>query len=190
MKRIIAFGGSNSKASINQQLATLAADMIKEAEVTIVNLRDYPLPLYGIDHEKEIGIPEEAHRLKALFDAHDGFVISLAEHNSSLAVAFKNAIDWMSRIHMQLFDQKPIVLLSTSPGPGGGRGALAHGEKVLSGYLAGKIVGTMAVPKYYDQVELGEMGRSVISEVETRTGIEQLMKQLESAVLAPVPTHS
>tara|TARA_B100000809_G_C15029766_1_gene491517 strand:+ start:566 stop:952 length:387 start_codon:yes stop_codon:yes gene_type:complete len=111
MKKIIAFSGSNSSKSINQKLAVYAASLVKNCEVTVIDLRDFELPLYSIDFEETQGIPENAQKLKTIFDAHDGFIISLPENNSSFSVFFKNAIDWVSRIHMSFFDNKPITYL-------------------------------------------------------------------------------
>ena len=57
MKKIIAFAGSNSKQSINKQLATYAASLVENVEVTVLDLNDFELPLYGMDYENEHGIP-------------------------------------------------------------------------------------------------------------------------------------
>jgi NAD(P)H-dependent FMN reductase len=64
MKNIIAFAGSNSKQSINKQLATYASSLVEDVNVTILDLNNYDLPLYGIDLENEKGIPEDAHKFK------------------------------------------------------------------------------------------------------------------------------
>jgi len=49
MKKIIALGGSNSKESINKQLAHFAAGKITDADVIYLDLNDYPMPIYGVD---------------------------------------------------------------------------------------------------------------------------------------------
>ena len=49
MKKIIAFGGSNSKNSINKELAAYTANQINNVEVEVLDLNDFELPLYGID---------------------------------------------------------------------------------------------------------------------------------------------
>jgi len=153
MKKILAFSGSNSSTSINQQLVALASTRFEHAEVTLINLRDYVLPMYSIDREKTEGIPAEARELKALFDAHDGFLIAVAEHNLSMTAFFKNVLDWLSRIHMSFFDNKPVALLSTSPGPGGGRSALAHVKNVVSGYLSARVVSELFIPGFHQAFE-------------------------------------
>ncbi|MCH8318065.1 MAG: NAD(P)H-dependent oxidoreductase [Bacteroidetes bacterium] len=179
MKKILAFSGSSSSKSINQQLVKHVASFVKDNKVTEIDLRDYPLPLFSIDIEEKEGIPQNAHKLKELFDAHDGFIIALPEHNTSMTAFFKNTIDWLSRIKVSFFEHKPIVLLSTSPGPGGGRSVLAQAEPVLSGYLAGKVIGKSGLAKFYDNVE---MNGSIIQikDEEVRNTIKGLIKQLEN----------
>jgi len=158
MKKVLVFGGSNSSESVNQSLARIAGNLLEHTEMNEIHLTDYPLPIYGIDHEKSKGIPEEAVQLKSVFDAHDAFIISVPEHNISVPAFFKNSIDWLSRIHMSFFEHKPILLLSTSPGKGGGRSSLSHAEAILSNYLAGRIVGKFSLPRFYQSVEIGQDG--------------------------------
>ena len=119
-KKIIAFGASNSKQSINKQLATWAANQIGDAEVRILDLNDYEMPIYGIDKEKESGIPDLAIQFKQELKNSDGIVISFAEHNGAYSVAFKNIMDWISRIEKDVWANKPMFLMATSPGGRGG----------------------------------------------------------------------
>ena len=117
---IVAFGASNSKMSINKQLATYTAHQIKEASVEVLDLNDYEMPLFGVDYEKTHGIPKLAHKFKEHLFKSDGIIISFAEHNGAYSVAFKNILDWISRIESNVWYNKPMFLLGTSPG---GRGA-------------------------------------------------------------------
>lgn len=119
-RTIIVFGASNSKKSINKRLANYAASQIADAEVHLLDLNDFEMPLYGIDRELESGIPELAHEFKAQLKKADGIIISFAEHNGAYSVAFKNIFDWVSRIESDIWGNKPMFLLATSPG---GRGA-------------------------------------------------------------------
>ena len=98
MKNIIVFAGSNSKKSINKELATYASSLTENVAVEILDLNDFPLPVYGIDTETENGIPENAHTFFDKVQAADGIILSLAEHNGNFSVTFKNVFDWMSRI--------------------------------------------------------------------------------------------
>ena len=179
MKKLLAFSGSSSSKSINQQLVIHVTSFVKNNKVTVIDLRDYPLPLFSIDIEENEGIPENAKKLKQLFDKHDGFIIALPEHNTSMTAFFKNMIDWLSRVKVSVFENKPILLLSTSPGPGGGRSVLAQAEPVLSGYLAGKIIGKYGLAKFYDNVEMNG-GIIQIKDEEARNNIKGLIEKLEN----------
>lgn len=124
MKNIIAFAGSNSKVSINKQLAVYAAGLVEGVNVSILDLNDYPLPLYGMDLENENGFPENAHKFLDILKNTDGIVLSLAEHNGTYATVFKNLFDWLTRIDGKMFFNKPMLLMATSPGGRGGATAL------------------------------------------------------------------
>ena len=96
--KILAFGASNSSTSINKQLATYTAGQMTGADVTILDLNDFEMPIYSIDREKAGGIPSLAHDFKAEVKKADKIIISFAEHNGGYSAAFKNIMDWMSRI--------------------------------------------------------------------------------------------
>lgn len=122
--KIVAFGASNSKHSINQQLAIFAARQIANAEVNILDLNDFEMPIYSIDREKETGFPAEALQFKTHLRESDGIIISFAEHNGAYTAAFKNILDWISRIEKDVWASKPMLLMATSPGARGGRTVL------------------------------------------------------------------
>ena len=123
-KKIVAMGGSSSRQSINKKLANFAARQIEGAEVNLLDLNDYEMPIYSIDREKENDIPELAHRFKAQLKAADGIIISFAEHNGAYSAAFKNIMDWISRIDKKVWEDKPMLLMATSPGARGGQTVL------------------------------------------------------------------
>lgn len=137
--RILVFGGSLRRDSWNQKLAAVAAAGAREAgaEVTLIALSDFPLPLFNADAEEESGMPEQAKRLKQLFCEHQGIIIASPEYNSSLTAALKNAIDWVSRSEKD--DEPPLVaftgkvaaLCSASPGALGGLRGLVHLRAIL-----------------------------------------------------------
>lgn len=120
MKRILAFGASNSMNSINKSFAQFAANCFSNAEVQLLDLNDFEMPIYSIDREKENGFPAEAIEFKEHIKAADAIVISFAEHNGAYTAAFKNIFDWISRIEKDVWANKPMLLLSTSPGARGG----------------------------------------------------------------------
>lgn len=169
MKKVIALGGSNSTNSINKNLATHAANMLEGTEIKVLDLKNYKLPLYGIDLENEIGIPKDAHNLLKEIKDSDGVVLSLAEHNGAYSTAFKNAFDWMSRIDGKLWSNKPMLLLATSPGARGGATVLEIAKGRFP-YMGGNIVSDLSFPSFFDNLKGG-----LITD-------ETLNKQLQIAV--------
>ncbi len=130
-KKIVAFGASNSKKSINSQLATFTANQVENATVNTLNLNDFEMPIYSVDREQETGIPALAHAFKEEIKNADAIVISFAEHNGSYSVAFKNIYDWMSRIEQNVWMNKPMFLLATSPGGYGAKTVLNHATGIF-----------------------------------------------------------
>jgi chromate reductase len=176
MKKVIAIPGSNSLESINKKLAMYVANQVKEAEVESIDLNDYNLPIYGSDEEKLRGIPMDAKNLDNKLSEGDAYVISLAEHNGSYSVAFKNAFDWLSRIDGNVWKEKPMLLLSTSPGERGGATVL-EAAKVSFPYLGGNIIDSYAFPSFYDNFK---EDRITNSEIDTR--IQQMVENLEVSI--------
>jgi NAD(P)H-dependent FMN reductase len=136
--RILAFAGSLRKDSYNKKLVQIAVRGARAAgaEVTCIDLRDFPLPVFDEDLEKEKGPPAEATRLKELMIGSDGLLISAPEYNSSVTAALKNAIDWASRPApneppLAAFKGKVATLMSASPGALGGLRGLVHVRAIL-----------------------------------------------------------
>ena len=124
MKKIVAFGASNSKESINKKFAAYAASQIKESEITLLDLNDFEMPIFSIERENEIGFPTLAQKFRDQLNTADGIIISFAEHNGAYSTAFKNIFDWISRGGPNIWGNKPMFLLSTSPGGMGGKTVL------------------------------------------------------------------
>ncbi|GAB1857997.1 NAD(P)H-dependent oxidoreductase [Flavobacteriaceae bacterium MHTCC 0001] len=147
MKKIIAFAGSNSKVSINKQLAIYASALVDNVEVQILDLNDFELPMYGIDLENEKGIPENAQKFLNYIKSSDGIILSLAEHNGAYASVFKNLFDWMSRIDGKLWSEKPMLLMAASPGGRGGATVLDVAQGRFP-YMGGNIVEVFSLPSF------------------------------------------
>lgn len=171
MKKIITIGGSTSKLSINKQLAEYAGSLVKGVSVVNIDLNDYSLPLYSIDIENESGYPTDLEILNSLVEDADGIVLSLAEHNGAYSAAFKNVFDWLSRIEGKVWRNKPMLLLSTSPGPRGGQSVM---ELALSRFPfnGGNISGSMSLPSFGQNFK----GGSVINE-ELNNKLTSLVEQ-------------
>ncbi len=151
-KKIIAFGASSSRNSINKQLATFAANQFKNAEVEILDLNDYEMPLFSVDKEKENGIHNLAQQFYDKIGSADFIIISFAEHNGAYSSAFKNLLDWTSRINAKTFQEKPMLLMATSPGARGGSSVLDIATKRFP-FQGGIVKGTFSLPTFYENFD-------------------------------------
>lgn len=156
MKKIIAFAGSSSQNSINKKLATYAAHLFQNASVEMLDLNDYEMPIYSTDREKENGVPQLAIDFFTKITQADILVVSLAEHNGAYTTAFKNVFDWVSRYNNRLFQQKPLLLLATSPGPRGGMGVLEIAKDRFPRHDA-QLIGTFSLPSFNDNFQDGKI---------------------------------
>ncbi len=170
MNTIIAFAGSDSKESINKQLAVYASSLVENTDVTVLDLNDFELPLYGMDYETAHGIPENAHKFLEQIKGSDGIVLSLAEHNGAYATVFKNIFDWMSRIDGKLWSDKPMLLMATSPGARGGATVLEIAKGRIP-YMGGNIVADFSLPSFYENFSEGTITNEELN--------EQLKKQVD-----------
>lgn len=157
--KIVAFAGSNSKNSINKKLVTYASFLAEGAEVTLLDLNDYDLPIYSIDIENETGIPQRAQDFLSQLKSADGIVLSLAEHNGNFTAVFKNMLDWMSRIDRNIFQEKPMLLLATSPGGRGGKTVFEMAKSSFPRFGA-NIVAEFSLPSFFDNFSQTELAMS------------------------------
>ena len=130
--RVFAFAASNSSKSINRALVTYAVGrfyaLTPEAEIEFLDINDYEMPIYSADREAAGGIPAPAQAFFDKIGAADAVLVSFAEHNGSTTAAWKNIFDWMSRINMKVWQDKPVVMLAASPGKRAGTNVLASQE--------------------------------------------------------------
>ncbi|GAA0727507.1 NAD(P)H-dependent oxidoreductase [Aquimarina litoralis] len=148
MKNILAFAGSNSSTSINQQLIEYVSSEITEHKIKILKLVNYPVPMYSEDEEREKGFPGMALGIKQEISEADALIISVNEHNGSLSAFFKNIIDWLSRIDRNFLAGKKILLMSTSPGQRGGLTALEYAKSVFPRF-GGEIIESFSFPSFH-----------------------------------------
>lgn len=150
--KILAFAASNSRKSINKSLINYAATLLENHEVEIIDINDYEMPMYSSDLEEAHGIPDAASRfLKKIQDA-DALLISYAEHNGNYTVAYKNLFDWASRENQKVYQGKSILMLSTSPGPGGARSVLTLATESAH-FFNGKVRASLSIPSFYDNFD-------------------------------------
>ncbi len=156
MKKIIAFAGSNSEKSINKKLVSYAVNYLENTKVVLLDLNNYPLPIYGIDEENKNGFPDSAIKFLNEIKEADGVLLSLAEHNGNFTVAFKNLYDWMSRLEKNLWQEKPMLLLTASPGGRGGASVMGIAKKGFP-RMGANIVADFSFPKFYDNFKDGRI---------------------------------
>ncbi len=151
--RIVGFAGSNSSTSINKKLVIYVSSLFSNVEVEILDLNNYELPLFGVDIEKEIGQPELATQFLQKMNSADLLVVSLAENNGNYSVAFKNIFDWASRQEKNVFQEKDMLLMATSPGGRGGASVLEIAKNSFPRYGA-NILATFSLPKFYENFDV------------------------------------
>jgi NAD(P)H-dependent FMN reductase len=152
--KILAFAGSTRMDSFNKRLIRIAVAGARSAgaEVTLIDLRDFPLPLFDGDLESRDGLPPNGRKLKDLFLAHHGLLMSCPEYNSSITGVWKNTIDWVSRpvpgeAPLACFDGKVASIMSASPGALGGLRGLVHVRAILQNIKVLVIPDQVAVSK-------------------------------------------
>jgi chromate reductase len=153
MKNILAIGGSNSSNSINRKLANFTASLFKDASVDLYDLSLVDLPIFSVQLEAEIGMPELVLTFAKRIEEADFLVLSLAENNGNLNAGFKNLLDWTSRIESRkTFGNKPMLLMATSPGARGGASVLEIASNLFPRH--GAIVqNAFSLPSFYQNFD-------------------------------------
>lgn len=146
--RILVLAGSLRAASLNKMLAREAATLARAAgaEVTLIDLKDFPLPIYDGDVEVADGLPSNARKLKDLFIAHHGIIVACPEYNAGMTAVLKNVIDWVSRQHGDEsgtvpYEGKVVGLCSAAGGQFAGIRSMEAARNVLMN------LGCLVVPK-------------------------------------------
>lgn len=178
---ILAFAGSTRTGSFNKQLVKIAAESARKtgAEVTMLDLRDLPMPLYDGDLEEREGLPAPARKFKELLLAHHGLLISAAEYNSSISGVLKNAIDWASRSApgeppLACFTGKVAALMSASPGALGGLRGLVHVRAILGNIGVLVLPEQVAVPRAHEAFQ----PEGVLKDAKQQASVERLGERL------------
>jgi len=136
------------------------------------------LPLFSEDREKELGHPELAKAFLTKIAASDALLVSFAEHNGSYSAAYKNLFDWSSRVGKKVFQDKPMVLLSTSPGPRGGATVLAAATGSMP-FFGGDVKASLAIPSFHENFDAE---RDVLRNEELKTKLIEAVNQLKELV--------
>lgn len=177
MKKILAFSGSNSKDSINQKLIqSIAPYFSTNIEVEILNLRDFPAPIFGVDLEKSHGFPETMQHFRQKMIECDAILLSSPEHNGSMPAVLKNTLDWISRMGSPIFQNKPLVFLSASTGARAGASVLKHLNEIMP-FRGAEIVGSYGIGNFEDKIKDG-----VLIDASDKAQIIKLIQKLEDVL--------
>ena len=170
--KIIAFAATTSRHSINKKLASYVANLVPNADVEVLDLNDYELPLFSEDIEKELGKPQLATDFLNKLASADALIVSFAEHNGLYSAAFKNLFDWCTRqAGREVFQNKPMLLLATSSGERGAQSVLELASAHIPRF-AGDVKASISVPSFNDNFDL----------VENSISNDQINAQLTQAV--------
>lgn len=190
--KILAFAGSAREDSFNKKLVQIAVEGAKAvgAEVTYLDLRDLPMPLYDQDLEAKEGLPDNVLKLKAMMKAHQGLLIACPEYNSSITPLLKNTIDWASRpepgeqpLALSCFRDKVAVIMSASPGGLGGLRGLVHVRSILENIGVIVLPDQKAISNAYQAFD----ERGNLKDADRQTAIEQLGNKLAKFLVKLAP---
>ena len=169
---VLVFGATNSTTSINQQLAKYAGSLIEGASVEVLDLNDFEMPIYSPQREEALGQPKLAQQFYKKIGEADAIIISFAEHNGSYTAAYKNLLT--SRIDMKVFQNKPMVMLATSPGPGGANSVLSSAVNSAP-FFAAQVKASLSVPSFFDNFD---MEKQVLINPELDKALNEAVGQL------------
>lgn len=150
--KIFAFAGSSSSTSINHALVTETLKNFEGCTIEFIHLKDFEAPLFSVDVEKQQGHPEAAFRFLQHIENADAIICSMAEHNRSYSAAFKSLFDWASRINVKVFQNKPMLLMSTSPGGYGGGNVMKEASTFFPQFAA-DIKASFSLPKFNENFD-------------------------------------
>lgn len=175
MKKILAFAGSNNSQSINYQLVNYTASLIDDVEVKVLDIRAWDIPIYSIDMDPD-QTPDLITELIDLIGEYDGFIIASPEHNGGTPAFFKNILDWLSRRGKKVFSDKPVLLMSTSPGGSGGATNRKFLEHTLP-YQGANIAATYGLPSFPQNMQDGKLSGEQLTEL--KAAIQQFIGVLK-----------
>jgi len=160
---ILAFAATNSSTSINLQLVKSVTNQLEDHNIQLLDINDYEMPIYSQDRNNA-GVPQQALDFNEAIKNADAIIIGLAEHNGTFSTAFKNIFDWGSRVEKSFFQNKPMMLLSTSPGPRGGQSVMDSASSIFP-YFGGNIKAQFSLPSFQDNFSNGTVTTTELAEL-------------------------
>lgn len=173
--KLLAFGGSNSRNSINKKLAAYAASLFEGYEMKVIDLNDFAMPLFSVDLEAEIGSPPAVDAFMKEIREADFIVLSLAENNRIYNVGYKNIFDWVSRRGRKVYADKPMLLMAASTGERGGESVLEFAVRTMPRY-GGQVKGTFSLPFFDDNFDVAN---NRISNPELNSRLVSIIKEIQ-----------
>jgi Predicted flavoprotein len=173
---VLAFSGSARRESFNKKLLAVAVHAVRDAgaDVTLIDLNDYAMPLYDGDWEEAKGMPGAATRLVELIGKHDALLIASPEYNSMITPLLKNTIDWCSRADENPFEGKVAAVLSASPGALGGIRSLKMAQQLLLHLGCHVVPGNTMLPQAHKAFDAD----GVLTEERTLRSVKSLAEAL------------
>jgi len=147
MAQILAFAGSNSSTSINFRMVKYTTGLINDHGIQLLNMTNFPFPMYSEDVERENGFSNSLIELKDDIGNADALIISVNEHNGGPSAYYKNLLDWLSRLERKFLNNKKILLMSCSPGGRGAIGSLEYSKSILPRFGA-EIIVSFSFPNF------------------------------------------
>ncbi|MHC5310876.1 NADPH-dependent FMN reductase [Myroides sp. LJL116] len=175
--KITAFAATNNTESINLELIKSTLIHFPAAQVNILDLNDYEMPIFSPKRSLE-GIPSQAQDFSNALEQSDILIIGLAEYNGTFTSAFKNIFDWTSKIDMKVFKDKPTLLLSTSPGPRGATTVLESAKNIFPFYGA-QVIESFSLPSFYDNFKDGN-----IEDQDLKQALHQTMESFKNKLVS------
>lgn len=177
MKTVLAIAGSNSSTSVNKQLLDWSVTQLSGVNIELLSLSGLELPIFGEDLEKEQGHPEAVKKIRQQISDVDAVIIASPEHNGMMPAVSKNMFDWLSRVSKEgekgIFNNKPVLLLSASPGPRGGMTNLENMSKVMP-FWGADIKGSYSLGSFYQEFTDGAPS------AEHEAKLKELLNQFEA----------
>ncbi|MFT7688139.1 MAG: chromate reductase [Candidatus Azotimanducaceae bacterium] len=175
--KILAFAASNNKHSINRILVNYAANMVSGANIEMLDIDDYEMPIFSDKRENELGQPHKAKTFHQRVANADAIIVSFAEHNGTYTAAYKNLFDWVSRIDSKVFQDKPVVYLATSPGPGGAANVLANAVSSAT-HFGADVKASLSIPSFQKVFNTAE---NTFINLNVEKELQEIISQLEEA---------
>ena len=178
--KVLALVGSLRAASVNRQIAELAAEVAPDGvSVTVFDgLGELPFYNEDLDSADPYDVPAAVAALRRTAADADAALVVTPEYNGSIPGVLKNAIDWLSRPfgHGALKD-KPLAVIGGSLGRYGG--VWAHDETRKSFGLAGpRVVETIKL-----SVPLGSLdGKHPRDHAELAVNVRDVVGKLAAEV--------